>query len=145
HPEEQRRLGRLAGLDQVDELADRERLRLQAELFELDLALRDATQQGEDRFDGRMGTGHRLIVADDTCSWPTAPTGGRRARCAARDSAACSAFARAGAAGRLLRYSEPPFRTAIRHRLVTAGTALRPATSRRPEMTTPSRPPLPEP
>src|SRR5699024_5179204 len=94
HPEEQRRLGRLAGLDQVDELADRERLRLQAELFELDLALRDATQQGEDRFDGRMGTGHRLIVADDPCSWPTAPTGGRRARCAARDSAACSALAR---------------------------------------------------
>src|SRR5699024_1350764 len=80
HPEEQRRLGRRTGLDQVDELAGREGLRLPAELLEFGLALRDVTQQGEDGLDGRMGTGHRLIVADGRCagSWissPAAPRG----------------------------------------------------------------------
>ncbi|GAA1293717.1 hypothetical protein GCM10009590_24010 [Brachybacterium alimentarium] len=64
HPEQQRRLGGGASLDQIDELAHGQLARFSREMLELPLVLGLLTQQGEDGVDGRLGSGHEAIVSD---------------------------------------------------------------------------------
>ena len=66
HPEQQRGLGRGAGVDEIDELPGGQELRLAGEVLELGLALRVRAQQVEDGVEGGGG-GHGAIVADGRC------------------------------------------------------------------------------